>query len=120
MDRGAWWAIYSPWVARVGHDLATNSPPSCKAAQPSCKGLGSSFKNRDHNSPIYLAGLLSGSNEKIEILRDKPLNTMKQAGQGMAFIWGCVGAFLAQARVVPWCFSGHTFPVFAGRPGYIL
>ena len=20
MDRGAWWAIYSPWGCRVGHD----------------------------------------------------------------------------------------------------
>lgn len=29
------------------------------------------FKNGDGSSPTYLAGLLSGSNEKMEILRDK-------------------------------------------------
>ena len=58
-------------VARVGHDLATKPPPNCLAPQPSCKGLGSSFKNRDRTSLTYLAGLLSGSNEKIEVPRDK-------------------------------------------------
>ena len=109
MGRGAWLATLHG-VARVGHDLATNSPPSCIAAQPSCKGLGSSFKNRDRNSPIYLAGLLSGSNEKIEILRDKTSQYYETSRPRHGFHLGMRGSILGSGTISPMVFLRTHFP----------
>ena len=97
-------------VARVGHDLSTNPPPSCIAAQPSCKGLGSSFKNRDHTSPTYLAGLLSGSNEKIEILRDKTHQYHETSRPRHGFHLGMRGSILDSGTISPMVFLRTHFP----------
>ena len=109
MDRRAWWAI-AHGVARVGHDSATNPPPSCIAAQPSCKGLGSSFKNRDRTSPTYLAGLLSGSNEKIEILRDKTPQYHETSRPWHGFHLGMRGSILGSGTISPMVFLRTHLP----------
>ena len=52
IDRGAWWAIYSPWgQKRVGHNLATAAAAAAAAAAESLQSCPTLCDPRDSSPP---------------------------------------------------------------------